>query len=110
HSLSNALPEAQQSIRPRDHALLQEICYGALRYLPRLESIASQLIEKPLKGKQRVFHHLILVGLYQLGHMRIPAHAAVADTVEGAQDLKGPRLRGLINAVLRNYQRNQEQL
>ncbi|MBG0760849.1 16S rRNA (cytosine(967)-C(5))-methyltransferase [Vibrio cidicii] len=110
HSLSNALPEAQQLIRPRDHALLQEICYGALRYLPRLESIASQLMEKPLKGKQRVFHHLILVGLYQLGHMRIPAHAAVADTVEGAQDLKGPRLRGLINAVLRNYQRNQEQL
>lgn len=38
------------------------------------------------------------------------AHAAVGETVEGAQDLKGPRLRGLINAVLRNYQRDQEGL
>ncbi|MBO0195952.1 16S rRNA (cytosine(967)-C(5))-methyltransferase, partial [Vibrio parahaemolyticus] len=28
-SLSMALPAAQQNIRPRDHALLQEICYGA---------------------------------------------------------------------------------
>ncbi|ELV8645988.1 16S rRNA (cytosine(967)-C(5))-methyltransferase RsmB [Vibrio fluvialis] len=109
-SLSMALPAAQQNIRPRDHALLQEICYGALRYLPRLESIAYALMDNPLKGKQRVFHHLILVGIYQLSFMRIPAHAAVGETVEGAQDLKGPRLRGLINAVLRNYQRNQEQL
>ncbi|MBY8301182.1 16S rRNA (cytosine(967)-C(5))-methyltransferase RsmB [Vibrio fluvialis] len=109
-SLSMALPAAQQNIRPRDHALLQEICYGALRYLPRLESIANALMDNPLKGKQRVFHHLILVGIYQLSFMRIPAHAAVGETVEGAQDLKGPRLRGLINAVLRTYQRNQEQL
>ncbi|WP_086981816.1 16S rRNA (cytosine(967)-C(5))-methyltransferase RsmB [Vibrio aphrogenes] len=110
YSLSAALPTAQQTIRPRDHALLQEICYGALRYLPRLESIVNELMDKPLKGKQRVFHHLILVGIYQLSFMRIPAHAAVGETVEGTQALKGPRLRGLINAVLRNYQRNQEQL
>jgi len=109
-SLSTALPAAQQTIKPRDHALLQEICYGALRYLPRLESIAGELMDKPLKGKQRVFHHLILVGIYQLSFMRIPAHAAVGETVEGTKALKGPRLRGLINAVLRNYQRNQEQL
>ncbi|MGB2078216.1 MAG: 16S rRNA (cytosine(967)-C(5))-methyltransferase RsmB [Vibrio sp.] len=109
-SLSNALPYAQQDIKPRDHALLQEICYGALRQLPRLEFIVNQLMDKPLKGKQRVFHHLILVGVYQLSFMRIPAHAAVADTVEGAKALGGPRLSGLINAVLRNYQRNQEDL
>ncbi|MCW8331457.1 16S rRNA (cytosine(967)-C(5))-methyltransferase RsmB [Photobacterium sp. SDRW27] len=109
-SLSNALPAAQQDIRERDHALLQEICYGVLRWLPRLESVTNQLMDKPLKGKQRVFHHLILVGLYQLGYMRIPAHAAVAETVNATKDLKKPQLRGLINAVLRNYQRQQESL
>ncbi|WED21812.1 16S rRNA (cytosine(967)-C(5))-methyltransferase RsmB [Vibrio sp. JC009] len=109
-SLSTALPLAQQTIKPRDHALLQEICYGALRYLPRLESIAGQLMDNPLKGKKRVLHHLILVGLYQLNYMRIPAHAAVGETVEATKTLREPRLRGLINAVLRNYQRNQEEL
>ncbi|USD41188.1 16S rRNA (cytosine(967)-C(5))-methyltransferase RsmB [Vibrio sp. SCSIO 43135] len=109
-SLSHALPAAQKTIRPRDHALLQEICYGALRYLPRLESIANELMENPLKGKKRVFHHLILVGIYQLSFMRIPSHAAVAETVEGTKTLRGPSLRGLINAVLRNYLRNQEEL
>ncbi|KII78936.1 16S rRNA (cytosine(967)-C(5))-methyltransferase RsmB [Vibrio renipiscarius] len=110
HSLSHALPAAQKTIRPRDHALLQEICYGALRYLPRLESIANELMENPLKGKKRVFHHLILVGIYQLSFMRIPSHAAVAETVEGCETLRGTSLRGLINAVLRNYLRNQEEL
>ncbi len=109
-SLSAALPPAQQKVAPRDGALLQEICYGVLRWLPRLESITQSLMDKPLKGKQRVFHHLILVGLYQLGYMRIPAHAAVAETVDATKILKKPQLRGLINAVLRNYQRNQEAL
>ncbi|KXI22734.1 16S rRNA (cytosine(967)-C(5))-methyltransferase RsmB [Photobacterium sanguinicancri] len=109
-SLSNVLPAAQQEVRERDQALLQEICYGVLRWLPRLESITNHLMDKPLKGKQRVFHHLILVGLYQLGHMRIPAHAAVAETVDATKTLKKPQLRGLINAILRNYQRQQEAL
>lgn len=109
-SLSTALPEAQQTIKPRDHALLQEICYGALRYLPRLESIANQLMDNPLKGNKRVIHHLILVGIYQISFMRIPAHAAVGETVEATNTLREPRLRGLINAVLRNYQRNQDEL
>jgi 16S rRNA (cytosine967-C5)-methyltransferase len=109
-SLSSALPMAQQTIRPRDHALLQEICFGVLRYLPRLESTANQLMDTPLKGKQRVFHHLILVGIYQILFMRIPDHAAVGETVEATKDLRGPKLRGLINAVLRNYQRRKEEL
>ncbi|QSV14067.1 16S rRNA (cytosine(967)-C(5))-methyltransferase RsmB [Photobacterium ganghwense] len=109
-SLSTALPAAQQDIKERDHALLQEMCYGVLRWLPRLEAITQELMDKPLKGKQRVFHHLILVGLYQLGYMRIPAHAAVAETVNATKTLKKPQLRGLINAILRNYQRQQEAL
>ena len=67
-------------------------------------------MDNPLRGKKRVFHHLILVGIYQIGFMRIPAHAAVGETVEATKTLRGPSLRGLINAVLRNYQRNQEEL
>ncbi len=109
-SLSRALPSTQQSVKQDDHALLQEICYGALRYLPQLESIATQLMDHPLKGKKRVLHHLILVGIYQIRFMRTPPHAAVAETVEAAKTLKGSNFKGLINAVLRNYQRNQAEL
>lgn len=42
--------------------------------------------------------------------MRIPSHAAVAETVEATKTLRGPSLSGLINAVLRSYLRDQEEL
>ena len=109
-SLATALPKAMPKIAPKDQPLVQEICYGILRDLPRLEGIVSQLMDKPMTGKQRVFHHLILVGLYQLSAMRIPPHAAVGETVNATKALKKPQLRGLINAVLRNYQRQQADL
>ncbi len=107
-SLGDELPKQIAKIDIKDKGLLQEICYGVLRYLPELENEVQQLIQKPLKGKQRVFHFLMLVGIYQLKYMRIPDHAAVSETVEAANALKSRHLGGLINGVLRNYQRKVE--
>lgn len=109
-SLSNVLPVAQKMLSDKDSALLQELCYGVLRTLPQLEWIISQLMARPMTGKQRTIHFLIMVGLYQLMFTRIPAHAALAETVEGAVGLKRPQLKGLINGVLRQFQRNQAAL
>lgn len=110
HSLSDALPKAQALVADKDQALLQEICFGVLRYFPKYDAITNQLLSKKMKGKQRVFHHLIIVGLYQLDKMRIPEHAAVAETVQATSSLKAPGLKGLINACLRNFMRSSEQL
>jgi len=107
-SLGDELPKQIAKIDIKNKGLLQEICYGVLRYLPELENETQQLIQKPLKGKQRVFHFLMLVGIYQLKYMRIPDHAAVSETVEAANALKSRHLGGLINGVLRNYQRKTE--
>ncbi|MBI6191703.1 16S rRNA (cytosine(967)-C(5))-methyltransferase RsmB [Providencia rettgeri] len=109
-SLSTVLPDLQRNINDKDKALLQEICFGVLRYLPKLEWFISQLMEKPLTGKQRALHYLIMVGIYQLLYTRIPPHAALAETVDGAVALKKPQLKGLINGVLRSFQRQQVQL
>lgn len=109
-SLSSVLPAAQQQVPPRDRALLQELCFGSLRWLSRLEALAGQLMSKPLKGKQRPLHFLLLVGLYQLLYTRIPAHAALSETVNATRLLKGDSFRGLINGVLRNVQREQDSL
>src|SRR5512143_2792066 len=70
-SLSLVVPEFSQLIEPRERALLQELCYGTLRWLPRLEWYAAQLLEKPLKTKDRDVHSLLLVGLYQLAFLDI---------------------------------------
>ncbi|MFT4927169.1 MAG: 16S rRNA (cytosine967-C5)-methyltransferase, partial [Phenylobacterium sp.] len=110
-SLSDALPQAQGMLaNPKDKALLQQLCYGTLRWLPRLDFFCSRLLKKPLKGKQRPFTFLLYVGIFQLTSMRIPAHAAISETVEAAQALKAPGLKAMINGVLRNFQRQQADL
>ncbi|MEQ4925490.1 16S rRNA (cytosine(967)-C(5))-methyltransferase RsmB [Proteus hauseri] len=107
-SLSTVIPELQKNIADKDRSLLQELCFGTLRTLPQLEWTIQQLMDKPLKGKQRILHYLIMVGLYQILYTRIPAHAALAETVNGAVALKKPQLKGLINGVLRQFQRQQD--
>ena len=109
-SLNEVLPKSQQVVAPKDSALLQEMCFGVLRYFPLYDAITNKLLSKKLKGKQRIFHHLINVGLYQLDQMRTPEHAAVAETVQACVKLKAPGLKGLVNACLRNFVRNNDAL
>ncbi|MXP60375.1 16S rRNA (cytosine(967)-C(5))-methyltransferase RsmB [Pantoea sp. Taur] len=109
-SLSAILPGAQKTLADKDGALLQELCFGVMRTLPQLEALIGKLMERTLTGKQRVLHYLIMVGLYQLLYTRVPAHAALAETVAGAEVLKRTALKGLINGVLRQFQRQQEEL
>lgn len=107
-SLSDELPKQQDKLQVKDKGLLQEICYGVLRYLPELEHDVRQLMQKPLTGKQRVFHFLLLVGVYQIKHMRIPDHASVSETVAATNTLKNSHMKSLVNGVLRNVVRQQE--
>ncbi|WP_109078644.1 16S rRNA (cytosine(967)-C(5))-methyltransferase RsmB [Aggregatibacter kilianii] len=107
-SLSALLPDAQTYIKPQDLPLLQEVCFGVCRVLPRLEQIIVQLVDKPLRGKKRIVHCLLLVGLYQILYTRIPAYAAVDEVVNTAKELKLQSFQGLVNAVLRRFLREQE--
>ncbi|EMB4326732.1 16S rRNA (cytosine(967)-C(5))-methyltransferase RsmB [Pluralibacter gergoviae] len=109
-SLSSVLPVMQKKVAEKDRALLQELSFGVLRTLPQLEWLINKLMSRPMTGKQRTVHYLIMVGFYQLLYTRIPPHAALAETVEGAVAIKRPQLKGLINGVLRQFQRQQEEL
>ncbi|VEH65244.1 ribosomal RNA small subunit methyltransferase B [Rodentibacter pneumotropicus] len=102
------IPEAQPTLKVQDLPLLQEICFGVCRVLPRLEQIIQRLVDKPLKGKTRIVHCLLLVGLYQLLYMRIPTHAAVDEVVNATKALKSDSFRGLVNGVLRRFLREKE--
>lgn len=65
-SLSNILPPLQQKVSDKDKALLQELCFGVLRTLSQLDWLINKLMARPMTGKQRTVHYLIMVGLYQL--------------------------------------------
>ena len=77
-NLPDAMAKYSEKIEESDRPLIQAMCYGVVRLLPRLEYIADQLISKPLKTKDYDVVLLILTGLYQLIEMRIPDHAAVS--------------------------------
>ena len=109
-SLSTALPKLLPRADEGERGLCQELSYGLLRHYLTLDAIAAQLMDKPLKAKDHDIHLLILLGLYQILHLRIPDHAAVSATVESVKALKKPWARGLINGVLRNFLRNREEL
>ncbi len=109
-SLSSVLPQWQSKVPAKDQALFQEFCYGVCRWYPRLDAMVDRLLQKKLKAKDADVRCLMLLGLYQLFYMRVPDHAAVSATVAVVGKLKKPWAKGLVNAVLRNAQRQQESL
>jgi len=104
-SLDAALAEAEKSLAPADRAFVRMLCYGALRFHFRLRAELRELLARPLRTRDRVVESLLVVGFFQLGDTRIPDHAAVSATVEATRMLRRPRYAGLVNAVLRNFQR-----
>ena len=109
-SLSALLDSGMDGIAAADTALVKEFCFGVARWWPQLEALAALLLVRPLKPKDQDISALILLGLYQLLHMRVAPHAALAETVEAARVLKKPWASGLINAVLRRFQRERQAL
>ncbi len=109
-SLSAALPPVLDRIDPRDRGLLQELCHGVCRWHPQLQAGLDRLLAQPLDPHEHVIQALLLIGLYQLQHLRIPEHAAVAETVAAARELRKPWAVGLTNAVLRAALRRRAEL
>jgi 16S rRNA (cytosine967-C5)-methyltransferase len=110
-SLTQVLPDFKKKCtQPQDAAFLQAMIYGTLRFYPTLAFLGDKLLDKPIKDKDFILYDLIMVGLYQLIHMRVPAHAALSATVEGARVLQRPWATGLVNGILRNFQRKRDAL
>ncbi len=107
HSLTAVLKEHLTLLPENQRSLCQQLCYGVLRFQPQLQTIADQLITKPLKNKDSDIAMLLLCGLYQLRFMRLAEHAALSETVNACTPLTKPWAKGLLNACLRNYQRQQ---
>lgn len=108
-SLTSALDHHVAGLaNPKDKALVQAIVYGVIRHYYELNDQLKQLVSKPLKSKDGDIECLILAGIYQLQYMRIKPHAAVAETVAASKHK--PWAKSLVNAVLRQYQRDSDSL
>jgi 16S rRNA (cytosine967-C5)-methyltransferase len=109
-SLNQCLPELLTQVVERDRPLLQDLCYGTLRWYPRLNTLLKVLLEKPFRSKDQDIHVLLACALYQIMETRIPDHAAVNEAVAVIKQLKKPWAKGLVNGVLRRFIRERESL
>jgi len=104
-SLNSSLPLQLDKVEARDRGFTQDLAFGTARWQPRLSALAEKLLQKPFKAADADVEALMLVGLYQLFYSRVPAHAAIGETVGCADKLKKPWAKALLNAVLRRAQR-----
>ena len=109
-SLNSSLPTQLDKVEDRDRGFTQDLAFGTARWQPRLSALAATLLQKPFKAADADVEALLLVGLYQLLYTRVPAHAAIGETVGCADKLKKPWAKALLNAVLRRAQRESEAL
>ena len=101
----DAALERTGTLAGHDRGLLRALCYESLRWYSRLDALLLKLLSRPNQSLAPELRALSIVGLCQLLHMNIPAHAAVAETVEAARQLGHPRAAGFVNALLRRAQR-----
>ncbi len=91
-----------------ERGAIQDLSYGSLRHLGRLRAVLDQLVNKPVAKAE--LQALLLVAIYQLEYSEAAHYAVVDHAVECAAQIAGAQMKAFVNAVLRNFQRNREQL
>ncbi|MDC0713939.1 16S rRNA (cytosine(967)-C(5))-methyltransferase RsmB [Stigmatella sp. ncwal1] len=98
--LDTALSEAPPK-DARDAALATELSYGTTRRQLALDYAITRFADRKLDAMEDRVLAALRVGAYQLFHTRVPARAAVAETVQALKDLGVERAAGFVNAILR---------
>jgi len=90
----------------RDASLAAEIVFGVLRYRAQLDFLIEHYAGRRQKLDVEV-RLALRMGIYQLRYLeRIPAHAAVTDSVELVKRARKRSATGLVNAILRQVDRD----
>lgn len=101
HALQASLT-SHPHFTPQQRGALQDLSYGTVRYFGRLQFFLNRLLTRPVQDPALAY--LILVALYQLESGKNPEHTVVDQAVRAAKR-RNPATGALVNAVLRNFQR-----
>ncbi len=89
------------ALEPRDRAFAYLMTATVLRRLGQIDALIAHALARPLPAKAATAQNLLRLGIAQLLFLKVPAHAAVGETVELAEAMNWGGFKGLINAVLR---------
>jgi len=107
-ALEDALEQTQSyaALTGRDRAFARALATAGLRRLGSVNAVLAQMLERPLPETANHARALLHIGATQLLVLGTPAHAAVGETVEAANQLSKARgFAKLMNAVLRRVSR-----
>lgn len=100
--LDRAFDAVAAGLDSRERAFAHELSYGATRLRGRLDHLIGRHVHRGLHALDPETHELLRLGAYQVLYMHgVPTYAAVSSTVDQARDVVGPKVAGLVNAVLR---------
>lgn len=92
-----------------DKSLLTELVHGVLRWQNKLDWVLNGFSHGNFQKSEVNIKNTLRVALYQILFLdRIPHAAAVNEAVELIKRIRGEKVGGLVNAVLRNIIRNLE--
>jgi 16S rRNA (cytosine967-C5)-methyltransferase len=99
---------ASAPLSPADRGLVHELVFGVVRWQAALDWLIAQ--KTAGRVQKQSLQDLLRLGLYQIFWLdRIPAHAAVHETVEQAKRSGFGPQSGFLNAVLRGYLREADE-
>jgi len=104
-SFSTVLVDGEKRIPPEARSRFRALCFEWARWATQLEAMVDAKLDKPLRAKDIDVYLLMQLGVLELTQMNTPAHTAVNECVKALKGLKRPWAKGLVNAVLRNTQR-----
>jgi 16S rRNA (cytosine967-C5)-methyltransferase len=108
--LDHALDAEAARLPPRERGFLQELTYGSVRLRGRLDHLLGQLVRDGTDSLQPEVLDVLRLGAYQLREMRVPAYAAVSESVELVRAAGAPRAAALVNGVLHALRRRAGEL
>jgi 16S rRNA (cytosine967-C5)-methyltransferase len=85
-----------------------DITHGALRRLGLLREVYALMLHKPLNPP--ALEALLVVALYQLAFTQAAPYAVVDQAVRATQEAGWPWAKGMVNALLRRFLREREDL
>ncbi|MFM1845965.1 MAG: hypothetical protein RIS19_438 [Actinomycetota bacterium] len=97
--MPNLLEEAK--LNTRDSALAQELAFSTIRWQLTYDFILGQVSSRPVNEIDAIVLNSLRLGCHQLLKMRIPAHAAINETVNLIRAVVGEKAVGFANGVLR---------
>lgn len=111
HLVLRAVLEKYQYLDKKERAFITRVSEGTIQRMIELDYIINQFSKVKVNKMKPVIRNILRMSVYQLKYMdAVPASAACNEAVKLAKKKGFGSLSGFVNGVLRNINRNLEQI